>query len=47
MAARKEGMTPREICDKYWVIHDQVYKWFDIDFDIFGRTSSEKHTAIA
>lgn len=47
MAARKEGLTPREICDKYWKIHNQVYQWFDIDFDIFGRTSTEKHTKIA
>lgn len=22
MAARKEGLTPREICDKYWKIHN-------------------------
>ena len=38
--------TPRELCDKFNALHTQVYKWFDIDFDIFGRTSTEKQTEI-
>lgn len=46
MRAKKEGLTPNEICEKYWKIHDSVYRWFDIDFDIFGRTSTPKHTEI-
>lgn len=46
MRARKEGLTPNEICEKYWKVHDSVYRWFDIDFDIFGRTSTPKHTKI-
>lgn len=29
--------TPKEICDKYFALHKQVYDWFDIDFDHFGR----------
>ncbi len=44
--AREEGLTPREICDKYHEIHKKVYKYFNISFDIFGRTSDEEHTEI-
>ncbi|EDO16041.1 hypothetical protein Kpol_1067p13 [Vanderwaltozyma polyspora DSM 70294] len=45
--ALEEGVTPRELCDKYHEIHAQVYKWFQIDFDYFGRTTTEKQTEIA
>jgi methionyl-tRNA synthetase len=44
--AAKEGKTPKEICDHYHAIHKKIYDWFDIDFDIFGRTTTEKHTKI-
>ncbi|KAM7219937.1 tRNA synthetases class I (M) domain containing protein [Rhypophila decipiens] len=30
-----EGYTPKELCDKYRVIHADIYKWFNISFDIF------------
>jgi len=36
------GKTPREICDYYHKIHKEIYEWFDIDFDHFGRTTTEK-----
>ncbi|KAF8868241.1 tRNA synthetases class I (M)-domain-containing protein, partial [Gymnopilus junonius] len=26
--ALKEGITPRELCDKYHVLHKQTYEWF-------------------
>ncbi len=45
--AQQEGLTPQQICDKYNVIHRQVYDWFDISFDYFGRTSTDKQTEIA
>lgn len=45
--ALQEGLTPREICDKYNKIHSDIYKWFDIGFDYFGRTSTDAQTAIA
>lgn len=35
-----ENLTPQQICDKYFVIHDDIYKWFSIDFDYFGRTTT-------
>ncbi|GJM84455.1 hypothetical protein PR202_ga00125 [Eleusine coracana subsp. coracana] len=44
--AMEEGCSPREICDKYHAIHRQVYEWFDICFDHFGRTSTPQQTDI-
>ena len=44
--ALEEGISPKELCDKYFKIHDEVYKWFDCDFDFFGRTSAQEHTPI-
>ncbi|KAG6330347.1 hypothetical protein ID866_8744, partial [Astraeus odoratus] len=43
-AALKEGVTPRELCDKYHAVHKETYEWFDIGFDLFGRTSTPYHT---
>ncbi|XP_057703251.1 methionine--tRNA ligase, cytoplasmic isoform X2 [Corythoichthys intestinalis] len=45
--AREEGLTPQQICDKYHAIHASIYEWFQIDFDFFGRTTTEKQTEIA
>ncbi|CAK9193472.1 unnamed protein product [Sphagnum troendelagicum] len=45
--ALEEGLTPKEICDKYHAIHKDIYEWFDIDFDKFGRTSTPQQTEIA
>ena len=45
--ALEEKCTPQEICDKYHRIHSDIYKWFNISFDIFGRTTTEKQTEIA
>lgn len=42
--AISEGLTPREICDKYHRLHCEIYRWFDIEFDYFGRTTTEKHS---
>ena len=45
--AIQEGLTPQQICDKYNKIHKEIYDLFDIDFDYFGRTTTEKQTEIA
>ncbi|CAG9794167.1 unnamed protein product [Diatraea saccharalis] len=45
--AIEEGLTPRQICDKYFEIHNAVYRWFNIGFDYFGRTSTNEQTEIA
>lgn len=39
-----EGLTPQQICDKYTEIHKQIYDWFNIDFDYFGRTTTKQQT---
>ncbi|MBO4279183.1 MAG: methionine--tRNA ligase, partial [Spirochaetales bacterium] len=44
--AAKEGVTPRELCDHYHAIHRDIYRWFNINFDYFGRTSTPKQTEI-
>lgn len=40
------GVSPRELCDKFHKLHKQIYDDFDINFDYFGRTSTDKHTEI-
>ena len=44
--ALQEGVTPRELCDRYHEIHKKIYEWFNISFDYFGRTSTPKQTEI-
>ena len=44
--ALEEKCTPKELCDKYHAIHKAIYEWFDIDFDSFGRTSTQYHSDI-
>ncbi|MBN1275545.1 methionine--tRNA ligase [Candidatus Woesearchaeota archaeon] len=39
MKAKEEGLTPQQLCDKYYAIHKDIYDWFRIEFDIFGRTA--------
>lgn len=43
LRAKKEGITPQEIVDKYNKIIGDSFQKFDISFDIFHRTSSELH----
>jgi methionyl-tRNA synthetase len=44
--AMEEGVSPKELCDKYYKLHKEIYEWFDISFDIFGRTSDPIHTKL-
>ncbi|EKM58325.1 uncharacterized protein PHACADRAFT_252555 [Phanerochaete carnosa HHB-10118-sp] len=44
--ALKEGLTPKELCDKYNALHAETYNWFQLSFDYFGRTSTPAHTEI-
>ena len=44
--ALEEHKTPRELCDYYHALHKDIYKWFNIAFDHFGRTSTEQQTEI-
>ena len=47
LQALEEGLTCQEICDKYNAIHRDIYAWFDIAFDKFGRTPTWQQTEIA
>ena len=40
-------MSPEELCAKYNKIHTEIYQWFDIKFDVFGRTPTRQHTEIS
>ncbi len=44
--AAQEGVSPKELCDKYHAIHAEIYRWFNIDFNKFGRTATPKQTEI-
>ena len=43
MKAKKEGITPQEVIDKYDAIIRQSFLDFGISFDNYSRTSSEIH----
>ncbi|WP_448518975.1 methionine--tRNA ligase [Rhodoflexus sp.] len=42
--AKKEGITPRQIIDKYHNINKSTFERFGISFDIYHRTSEPIHT---
>ncbi|KAK4044674.1 tRNA synthetases class I (M)-domain-containing protein [Parachaetomium inaequale] len=44
--ALSEGVDPATLCAKYHAIHKDIYDWFRINFDVFGRTPTDEHTAI-
>ncbi|KAI4504802.1 hypothetical protein M0802_000352 [Mischocyttarus mexicanus] len=44
--ALEEKTTPQEICDKFFSIHNDIYRWFGIGFDYFGRTTTAEQTEI-
>ena len=44
--ALQEKKTPRALCDYFYKIHRDIYEWFGIAFDKFGRTSNEECTEI-
>lgn len=47
LRAKKEGITPQEIVDKYHGIIKGAMSDFGISFDIYSRTSSEEHKKTA
>jgi methionyl-tRNA synthetase len=44
--ALEENLSPRELCDKFHALHRDIYSWFEIAFDTFGRTSTPDHTEV-
>ncbi len=47
MKAKKEGVSPKEIIDKYHNIIKNSFEAFGISFDYYGRTSSDMHRETA
>lgn len=45
--ARKEGVTPQDIVDRYHTIIKKSFEDFGISFDIYSRTSSAIHREVA
>ena len=43
LKARKEGVTPQEIVDRYHSINKKAFEDFGIAFDIYSRTSNKVH----
>lgn len=41
--AKKEGITPQQVVDKYHKIMGDAFKEFGISFDIYSRTSNKTH----
>jgi methionyl-tRNA synthetase len=44
--AREEGLTPRELVDKYFKIHKEIYDWFNTSYDCLGRSTSNENKII-
>ena len=45
--ARKEGVTPQDIVDRYHTIIKKSFEDFGIQFDIYSRTTSKTHHKLA
>ena len=45
--AKKEGVTPKEIIDRYHYLMKDTFKGMGISYDIYGRTSSPVHHKLA
>ncbi len=43
ISAKKEGISPQEVVDKYHTIIKNSFEDFGISFDIYSRTSNEGH----
>jgi len=45
--AKKEGVTPQDIVDRYHNVIKKSFEEFGISFDIYSRTTSETHRELA
>ena len=45
--ARKEGITPQDVVDRYHNIIKKSFEGFGISFDVYSRTTSETHHKFA
>ena len=47
LRAKKEGITPQDVCDRYHKLIKESFKEFGISFDVYSRTTSKTHSLIA
>ena len=45
--AKKEGITPQDVCDRYHKMIKDSFKEFGISFDVYSRTTSSTHNKFA
>lgn len=45
--AKKEGITPQDVVDRYHTLIKDSFKEFGISFDVYSRTTSETHRRTA
>lgn len=45
--ARKEGITPQDVVDRYHALIKKSFEDFGISFDIYSRTTSDTHREVA
>ncbi len=45
--AKKEGITPQDVCDRYHTMIKDSFKEFGISFDVYSRTTSDIHHKFA
>ena len=45
--AKKEGITPQQVVDRYHAMIKNSFADFGISFDIYSRTTSETHSRVA
>lgn len=45
--AKKEGITPQDVCDRYHSMIKDSFKDFGISFDVYSRTTSDVHNKLA
>ena len=47
LRARKEGVTPKDVVDRYHHIINKSFEDFGITFDVYSRTTSQTHHQVA
>lgn len=45
--AKKEGITPQDVCDRYHTMIKDSFKEFGVSFDVYSRTTSDIHHKFA
>ncbi|MCR5076461.1 MAG: methionine--tRNA ligase [Prevotella sp.] len=47
LRAKKEGITPQDVCDRYYKMIKDSFEEFGISFDVYSRTTSDTHSKLA